>query len=113
MFSFRPNYIKYSEDRINGWTWENEDSSDLVGDKIRMSEELLPCRSEINQKANTIILTNGTAYTYSYIIYLDLSVPEFHYGQLIRLYDENKNIISELLEVKGFFRGQLNCRLWV
>lgn len=113
MFSFRPHYIKYSKDSINSWTWADEEDLDLLGEKITMSEDFLPCRFEINQKANTIILTNGEAYNYSYIIYLDLSAPDLHYGQLIRLYNEKKNIISKLLIVQGFSRGQLDCKLWV
>ena len=69
------------------------------------------CRAEINSKAQQIILEDGTAYTYSSLIYCPLTVPDLTTGTKILVLDETITRIEGT--VKGFSRGQFNCRIWV
>ena len=107
MFSFRPHKIQYLSVLDN---FEDEDGN-IVQGKEEWSEPIL-CRYELNQRASTITLQDGQAYTYSYVVYLFLSAPNFTYGQTVRLLNQDDEVI-DTLEVKGFTREQLHCRLWL
>lgn len=70
------------------------------------------CRAEINSQAKQIVLQDGTAYTYSSLIYCPLATPDIEPGTNILVVDQdNKTRIEG--QVKGFSRGELNCRIWV
>ncbi len=73
----------------------------------------IPCRYEPNGRANTIPLPDGTAYKYSYMVYLNVNpcLP-IGYGDVIELFSQDGKSMGEY-EVKGFHRGQLNMKVWV
>ncbi|MBQ9253231.1 MAG: hypothetical protein IJ180_00485 [Bacteroidales bacterium] len=107
MFDFRLHKLQYL---ITSGGYEDEDGNYIQGDEEWSKE--IPCRYELNQRASTITLQDGVAYTYTYVVYLNLSAPDFHYGQTIRLI-RNDGIVVDTKEVKGFTREQLHCRLWL
>ena len=74
----------------------------------------IPCRYEPNGAAQTITLPDGTAYRYSYTIYLDVNPAlTIKYGDLIELTSQDGIVIAESIEVRGFHRGQLDMKIWV
>lgn len=74
----------------------------------------IPCRYEPNGAAQTITLPDGTAYQYSYTIYLSVNPNlSIQYGDLIELTSQDGVVIAESLEVRGFHRGQLDMKVWV
>lgn len=75
------------------------------------SETYYTCRAEINSKAQQIVLEDGSTYTYSSLIYCPLDVPDIPCGTKILVLDGTVTRIEGI--VKGFSRGQFNCRIWV
>lgn len=76
--------------------------------------DYIPCRYEPNGSAQTITLPDGTAYKYSYTIYLSVNPNlSIKYGDQIELTSQDGIVIAEAIEVKGFHRGQLNMKIWV
>ena len=78
------------------------------------STEEMPCRIVPNGSAQQIRFEDGTAHVYSYSIYLDLDCREFHIGDKVKLIGLDGEIDNDKeFRVLGFFRNQLNSRLWV
>ena len=110
MVSFRPHKMRVVE-RGNGayddnGTWhENEE----IG-----HSDYIPCRYEPNGAARTVTLPDGTAYRYSYMVYLDVN-PAFSvkYGDTIELTSQDGVVIAKEAKVLGFHRGQLDMKIWV
>jgi hypothetical protein len=98
---------------------KGEGSYDKNGDWVEGSGQptysaYIPCRYEPNGSANTITLPDGTAYKYSYTIYLSVNPSiSIQYGSIIELTSQDGIVIAPELEVKGFHRGQLNMKVWV
>jgi len=109
MISFRPHKILFKQASA-GSTDENgvwqEGSNSFIDDNIH-------CRVENNGRARTIILPDGTSFAYSYLVLLDADVREFVYGELIQVQDKVGNIIIKEMVVQGFFRNQLNSKLYL
>ena len=106
--SFRPHTLKvvtwpkgdYDENR--NWVQGKESVSDPI-----------PCRYEPNGRANTITLSDGSAYRYSYTVYLSVDPSlDIKYGSIIELVSQDGVTIGRY-EVKGFHRGQLDMKIWV
>ena len=109
MISFRPHKILYTrttEGSINDEGIFVEGVNELVDDNI-------PCRIESNGKAIIIALPDGGSYVYSYVVYLNNDVRDFNYGEIVQIQDNNGTIIVQSMEVKGFFRSQLNSKLYL
>ena len=110
MVQFRPHKLRIvtkgegSYDARRNWTEGQTTYSDYI-----------PCRYEPNGAAQTITLPDGTAYRYSYTIYLSVNPNlSIQYGDLVELTSQDGNVISEEpFEVKGFHRGQLDMKVWV
>ncbi len=87
-----------------------------IGDYVPGTLQLVatsPCRYEANGRANTIRLDDGTAYTYSYIIYKDVDWNcDIRYGDIAALCDAKGNLLVKY-PIKVFHRGQLNEKIWV
>lgn len=105
MFSFRPHEI--------GVLHRTEGSIDNEGNYTQGEcyWSYYKCRIERNQKAETIVLDDGTSYEYSYVVYLDLTTDDFICGESVRLYRDNLLIDTKV--IRGFTKGQLDCRLWL
>lgn len=74
----------------------------------------IPCRIESNGSASQVHYEDGVAHNYSFMVYLNNDCREFHVGDKVRLSGLDGNIDSDKeYEVLGFFRNQLNARLWV
>lgn len=89
---------------------------DAQGDWVETEESVkacAPCRYEPNGAAQTITLPDGSAYKYSYMVYLTVD-PKLiiRYGDIIELFSQDKCSIGRF-EVKGFHRGQLDMKVWV
>ena len=107
LVSFRPHTLRIAT--TGGAYAEN---GDWIEGNTTYSEPI-PCRYEPNGQARTITLTDGTAYRYSYMVYLTVN-PDLviHYGDRIELTSQDGRVIGEY-EVKGFHRGQLDMKVWV
>lgn len=78
---------------------------EIIGDPI-------PCRYELSNKANTITLPDGQAFSYSLVVYLDLSDIDYPFGTTVRIFDKlGKQVFVK--QIQGFHRGQLNMRIWL
>jgi hypothetical protein len=66
----------------------------------------LPCRAEPNGNS-FITLPDGSKYSYAFVVYMPAGSPDIPGGTPVT--------ISEIASgtVKQFYRGQLNCRLWL
>lgn len=107
LVSFRPHTIRRIEDG-DGY-YDND------GNFIESSESygaMVECRYEPNGKASTIVLPDGIVATYSYMVYLCTDCPEFEYGDIVELFDQEGKSKGRF-KVFGFHRGQLDAKLWV
>lgn len=107
MVSFRPHTIRKVYDN----EYETNEFGDVIVKEPKLGEAV-SCRYEPNGKASNISLGDGRVFLYTYTVYLDVTSPEFAYGDSVRLYDNTGKQIGEFV-VLGFHRGQLNCKLWV
>ena len=74
----------------------------------------IPCRYEPNGRASVITLPDGTAYKYTYTIYLCVDASlSIKYGDILELTSQDNVVIGNDFEVKGFHRGQLDMKIWV
>ena len=109
MLSFRPHKLQVVTSVSGG---VDEDGVMLPDTE---SFEEMPCRIEPNGSAGQVHFEDGVARNYSYTIYLDHDCRTFKAGEKVRLFgldgDELEN--DKQFEVIGFFRNQLNARLWV
>ena len=109
MVRFRPHKLRI----VTRGSGSYDGSGDWVEGTTAYSD-YIPCRYEPNGAAQTIPLPDGTAYRYSYLIYLSVN-PELtiRYGDFIELTSQDGIVIAQELEVKGFHRGQLDMKVWV
>ena len=69
-------------------------------------------RNHLTVKNSKITPVASNIYIYSYVVYLNLDTRDFQIGEQVKLYDLNDKELS-VHTVKGFHRGQLNCKLWL
>ncbi len=108
MLDFRPHKLQVITFTAGGY-----DENGVPLPDTEATEEL-PCRIVPNGSAAQVRFDDGVAHNYSYSIYLDHDCRQFHVGEkvkLIGLDGEQEN--DKQFEVIGFFRNQLNARLWV
>lgn len=77
--------------------------------------EEMSCRIESNGSAAQVRFNDGVARNYSYSIYLNQDCRTFSVGEKVRLFGLDGIPLEndKQFEVIGFFRNQLNARLWV
>lgn len=80
------------------------------GDLKTVNQE---CRAEANSQDNKVSTKDGTKIDFSFMVYLPKDCVEFNYGQKVTIKDNLSNEVIGEADVKRFFRGQMNCRLWV
>ena len=108
MLDFRPHKL-LAVTFISGG--EDEDGVPLPDEE---SVEEIPCRIESNGSARQVTFEDGIAHDYSFSVYLDQDCREFKVGDKVRLVGLDGFIKSDKeFKVLGFFRNQLNARLWV
>ena len=108
MLDFRPHKLQVVTSTGGGF-----DENGIPLPDVESTEEM-PCRIIPNGSAAQIRFDDGTAHIYSYSIYLDQDCRQFHVGEKVRLIGldgEQENDME--FRVLGFFRNQLNARLWV
>jgi hypothetical protein len=64
------------------------------------------CRAEPNGNS-FITLMDGSKYSYAFVVYMPLSAPDIPSDATVTI----TGVITAT--VKQFYRGQLNCRLWL
>lgn len=97
------------------WKEETEpyydEQGDLVVNTATWSEGV---KCDIAHAGGHATITNyedGQKVGYSHVVYMKTSVPDFHYGQHVRVIKDGIIIIET--DVKGFMRYQLQCKLWL
>lgn len=77
--------------------------------------EELPCRIVPNGSSQQVKFDDGVARNYSFSIYLNQDCRAFKVGEKVKLVGLDGTEIEndKEFEVIGFFRNQLNARLWV
>lgn len=72
-----------------------------------------PCRAEPNGNS-FITLVDGSKYSYAFVVYMPATAPEIPTDVAVTITGTiNGNAIEYKGTVKQFYRGQLNCRLWL
>lgn len=108
MIDFRPHTLR-AVITTGGGTDEN---GFPVPDTVETVD--IPCRIEPNGSAQRVRFSDGIARNYSFTVYLDQGCREFSVGDKVRLIGLDGLIENDReFEVLGFFRNQLNARLWV
>ena len=109
MLDFRPHKLQ-----VVTFTSGGVDEDGVMLPDTENTEEL-PCRIESNSSAGQVRFSDGVAHNYSYLIYLDQDCRTFSIGEKVRLYGVDGEALEndKQFEVIGFFRNQLNARLWV
>lgn len=109
MINFRPHKIQAITFVSGGFDADGV----MLPDEERIEE--FACRIEPNGSAGRVHYEDGIARNYSYTIYLDSDCRTFKVGEKVRLFgSEGESFENDKqFEVLGFFRNQLNARLWV
>lgn len=69
------------------------------------------CRDEAATKGDFTTTTDGEKVSFSWIVYAPLSTPDILFGKTVRVTDGET--VRAIGTVKRFYRGQLNCRIWL
>ena len=108
MLDFRPHKLKVITFTAGGFENDGTPIADTE------STEEMPCRIVPNGSAQQIRFEDGTAHVYSYSVFLDQDCREFKIGERVKLIGLDGEIDNDKeFTVLGFFRNQLNARLWV
>ncbi len=108
MLNFRPHKLQVITFTAGGYDANGVPLSDTE------AIEELPCRIESNGSAAQVHFEDGVAHNYSYSVYLDQDCRQFHVGEKVKLIGLDGELENDKeFEVLGFFRNQLNARLWV
>ena len=110
MINFRPHTISILSPGSEGHY--NEETGDWVHGSDAAWSDPLKCRYESNGQARTVPIGENKDYVYAYTVYLDRDCPKIQNGQMVRLYDENGDLLAEYPS-KGFHRWQMHAQLWV
>ena len=108
MINFRPHKIQVVTSTNGGF-----DEFGIPLPDTEQTEEM-PCRIVPNGSAQQIRFDDGTAHIYSYSVYLDQDCRQFTIGEKVRLIGLDGLQDNDMeFKVLGFFRNQLNARLWL
>ena len=109
MLNFRPHKLQVITFTSGGY-----DENGVPLPDTEATEEL-ECRIEPNGSAAQVRFDDGVAHNYSYSIYLNQDCRTFKVGEKVILFGQDGLPLenSKQFEVVGFFRNQLNARLWV
>ena len=108
MLQFRPHILKVITYVSGG--------KDNLGRPLPDTETVtdVPCRIEPNGSASQVHYEDGVAHNYSFLVYLDKDCPELHINDRVRLSGLDGDISNDKeFTVLGFFRNQLNAKVWV
>lgn len=70
------------------------------------------CRAESSAGSGYLTQADGTRIDFSWIVYFPRTVSKKAYGESIKVYDEQGDLMLEDT-VKRFFRGPFNARAWL
>lgn len=73
---------------------------------VEPAEYQVECRAEPNGN-RMVVLADGSMIQVAFIVYLPLTAPDIPADTLVSISNGAKG------KVKQFYRGQLNCRLWL
>ncbi len=109
MLNFRPHKLRVITFADGGFDENGVPQPDTE------SFEELECRIESNGSAMQVKYDDGVAHNYSYSIYLNQDCRIFKVGEKVILFGLDGQPLEngKEFEVIGFFRNQLNARLWV
>ena len=108
MLDFRPHKLQVTNFVAGGF---DENGVPLPDSEVT---EEVPCRIVPNGSAQQIRFDDGTAHIYSYSVYLNQDCRQFKVGEKVKLIGlDGEQDNDREFRVLGFFRNQLNARLWV
>lgn len=107
---FRPHTISILTPASEGHY--DEETGDWVPGGGEEWSDPLGCRYESNGQARTVPIGENRDYVYAYTVYLDKDCRKILNGQMVRLYDEDGQLLGEFAS-KGFHRWQMHAQLWV
>ncbi|WP_392436463.1 hypothetical protein ACF3N7_05365 [Cruoricaptor ignavus] len=93
---------------------DGENHRDENGDYTEGIEAFLEigkCRDEAGSPGQYTITEDGQKVSFSWIVYAPLNTPEIEGGRIVRVVSAGK--VRAMGVVKRFYRGQLNCRIWL
>lgn len=96
-------------------TFSGQPERDADGNYVKGTEnftEIGKCRDEAGSPGQFTTTADGQKVEFSWIVYAPKDSPDIPYGKTVKVEDEAGNIRA-LGTVKRFYRGQLNCRLWL
>lgn len=70
------------------------------------------CRDEAASRGDFTTTTDGQRVSFSWMVYAPPGTPEIAYEKTVRVTDQHGNIRAAGT-VKRFYRGQMNCRIWL
>ena len=105
VLKFKPNSLQYKIVEP-GYT---DEKGDFHKGESHWSDDI-ECDAVPNGKADTNESTDGDTNSYSFVVYLPVSVKDFQFGEIVRL---NRYGVIYELQVKGFHRYQKQVKIWV
>lgn len=109
MLNFRPHKLRVTIYTAGGYSERGVPLPDTE------TTEEIECRIVPNGSAAQVRFDDGVAHNYSYSIYLNQDCRTFTVGDKVTLIGLDGQPLenSKQFKVLGFFRNQLNARLWV
>lgn len=92
------------------------DSADASGDYScgqPGEAEYALCRAVRNASAQSVRLTGGTEYRFSYVVYMPIGTAPLKLGTQVGVYSREGNVRIARGRVADFVSGPLGCKLWL
>jgi hypothetical protein len=108
MIDFRPHILKYQV-----LTEGHEDERGIWHQGTSVFQGEIPCRAVANTKGNMIKFDDGTAFVYSFTIYVDTDLIELNESQLIQVFDKAGRLMFESQIYGKPVYKQLHTKIYV
>lgn len=108
MFDLYPNILKV----ILADRRPADASGDYPVSELRQSEYAL-CRAVRNASAQSVRLSAGMEYRFSYVVYMPAGTAPLKLGTPVRIYAGDDGELIAQGRVADFVSGPLGCKLWL
>jgi hypothetical protein len=111
MVEQHPHILKFSTGNTVTEPYQNNDGDWVIPEAGETENTEIKCRAQENSKDAKVVGVDGTKLEFAFMVFMPVDSPEILEGTTIEITNEGKSFFNG--DVKRFFRGQLNSRLWV
>ena len=106
-----PHILKFSTGNAVTEPYQDEQGDWVIPSPGEVEITDVKCRAQENIKEEKVMGQDGTKLEFAYMVFMPANCPEIVEGATIEIFKDGNSFYKG--DVRRFFRGQLNARLWV